>query len=150
MTLLNPQPSWLIIDNSSFTGAVNVTIQGETNANVGNYTIEVILGDTFNLNPTNNTYINISIYHNYPPKNVSVLVNTISTTIPWGFNHTLNTSVFVDAEGDQVIILCTTVTTNAPANDVSFAMWYYSMVQKNLTFYGQEPLDNQYAGTYIY
>ena len=31
MSLLTPQPSWLIVDNSSFTSIVNVTIQGATN-----------------------------------------------------------------------------------------------------------------------
>ena len=105
---------------------MNVTIEGITNAYVGNYTLEIILGDPFNLAPTNNTYVNITVNHNYPPNNVSFINEYMSTTIPWPFNYTLNTSVFVDKEGDQTLIYCPTITTTATANDVSFINFAYT------------------------
>ena len=85
------------------------------------------------MNPTNNTYVNLTVKHNYPPKNITPFIETFATTIPWPANYSLNASIFVDAEGDQVLLSCPTITTTATANDVTFISYVYNYVFGSLT-----------------
>lgn len=127
-----------------------VNMVSPPNAVVGDYFIEVILYDGFNPTPTNKTYLNFTILMNNAPYANAAYVSTFSTTIPWPFNYTLNTTVFTDAEGDAVIIDCATITTTSVQNDYSWTNYIYSAANKNLTFWGLMPRNNNYQGTYTF
>lgn len=144
-----PQPSWFIVDNTTITDSVKVSVIGPANNWVSQYYIEVVLQDAFNTNTTNNTYVNLTIQHNYAPVAITNFTTNFSSTIPWPFNYTLNTAVFNDSEGDAVLITCV-CTTNATANDVSWTHYVYNSVLKTLYFSGTPPLLNTYAGNYLF
>lgn len=79
-----------------------------------------------------------------------VLNQTIeSIYITQSFSYTLWYQNFTDAEGDDIIIDCSTISTT-PVVDSSWVLTSQNVSsQGNITIYGETPRDNANAGIYV-
>jgi hypothetical protein len=109
--VVTPTPAWLLSD-TSVADKITVTLNRPDNTWNGMYKIQIVVCDDFS--PTialgRKYNIGLTINANLAPTMTTPIINTLSTTIPWPFNHTFTKTSFTDAEGDNIYIDCTSIT----------------------------------------
>eukprot|EP00347_Sterkiella_histriomuscorum_P011981 403370353 len=110
--------------------------------------INVTVGDDFNPNTPNFYLITVQMVLNDAPQpNVQLPTTLSSIYITGNFAYTFWYQNFTDAEGDATIISCT-MSTNA--NSYSWIQHTNDPVTGNITFKGNTPRNNIYAGLYTF
>ncbi|CDW90898.1 cadg multi-domain protein [Stylonychia lemnae] len=144
--------TWFIVsfsDNQGVEFSILDPPQPPAGSNLSQYYIRVNVSDQFSRLTPNLTFINLKIARNFSPFLSPIVNQTIeSIYITKSFSYTLWYQNFTDNENDQVIIDCQVYTTALNKDWITIEV--NNTMPGNITFFGQTPRDNRFAGIYTF